>query len=80
MSPQANDLEMRADIAAATAHRACCGLEHDPSQGKLHGCCVVCGVPWPCETARYFLRAPSAPSVEPTKAQKMDQFFKKWAP
>jgi hypothetical protein len=24
--------------------------------GKLHGYCVVCGVPWPCETASNFLR------------------------
>lgn len=41
--------------AAAIAHRACCGTEHDPSQGKLHGYCVVCGVPWPCDTAKQFL-------------------------
>ncbi len=38
-------------IAQLTAHRVCCGAEHDPSQGKLHGCCVICGVPWPCEYA-----------------------------
>lgn len=42
-------------IAAATAHRVCCGTEHDPQNGKLHGYCVVCGVPWPCETAQLFL-------------------------
>ena len=42
-------------IAAATAHRACCGSEHDPENGKLHGYCVVCGIPWPCETAKEFL-------------------------
>jgi len=42
-------------IAAAIAHRACCGSEHDPSVGKFHGYCVVCGVPWPCETAKQFL-------------------------
>lgn len=48
-----------ADLAAALAHRACCGTEHDPANGKLHGCCVVCGVPWPCETAQYFLRKPA---------------------
>jgi hypothetical protein len=41
-------LERTAQIAA---HRACCGTEHDPANGKLHGCCVVCGVPWPCEYA-----------------------------
>ena len=48
-----------ADVAAAMAHRACCGSEHDPLNGKLHGYCVVCGVAWPCETAQYFLRKPS---------------------
>ncbi len=48
-----------ADVAAAIAHRGCCGTEHDPPNGKLHGYCVVCGVPWPCETAQYFLRKPA---------------------
>jgi len=38
-------------IAVLTAHRACCGTEHDPANGKLHGCCVICGVPWPCAYA-----------------------------
>lgn len=38
-------------IAQITAHRACCGTEHDPVNGKLHGYCVVCGIPWPCEYA-----------------------------
>lgn len=38
-------------VAQLAAHRACCGVEHDPQNGKLHGCCVVCGVPWPCEYA-----------------------------
>ena len=42
-------------VAACTAHRACCGTEHDPTNGKLHGYCVVCGVDWPCETARVYL-------------------------
>ena len=37
--------------AQLLAHRACCGSEHDPQNGKLHGYCVVCGVPWPCEYA-----------------------------
>lgn len=49
-----------ADVAAAMAHRACCGTEHDPANGKLHGYCVVCGVPWPCDTAKYFLRVPQS--------------------
>ena len=43
--------------SAAIAHRACCGTEHAPMEGKLHGYCVVCGVPWPCETASAFLFA-----------------------
>lgn len=42
------DAERRAQIAE---HRACCGSEHNPAAGKLHGYCVVCGVPWPCEYA-----------------------------
>jgi hypothetical protein len=37
--------------AQLIAHRGCCGTEHDPANGKLHGYCVVCGVPWPCEYA-----------------------------
>jgi len=44
-----SDLSER--VAQLTAHRACCGTEHDPVNGKLHGYCVVCGVPWPCEYA-----------------------------
>ena len=36
-------------IAQIQAHRACIGAEHDPLNGKLHGCCVVCGVPFPCD-------------------------------
>lgn len=38
-------------VAQLLAHRACISAEHDPSNGKLHGYCVVCGVPWPCEYA-----------------------------
>lgn len=37
-------------VAQLTAHRACCGNEHD-GMSKFHGYCVVCGVPWPCEYA-----------------------------
>ena len=52
-------------LAAALAHRVCCSSEHDPEKGKLHGYCVVCGVPWPCETAQQFLVvAPSSKEVE----------------
>lgn len=42
-------------IASAIAHRVCCGTEHDPPNGKLHGYCIVCGVEWPCETAKKYL-------------------------
>jgi hypothetical protein len=45
-------------IAAAIAHRACCGVEQNLPNGKLHGYCVVCGVPWPCETAQSFIFKP----------------------
>lgn len=38
-------------VAQLTAHRACGGIEHDPMQGKFHGYCVVCLIPWPCEYA-----------------------------
>jgi hypothetical protein len=48
-------------IAAAIAHRACCGSEHDTSMGKFHGYCIVCGVPWPCRTAKAFLFNPGDP-------------------
>lgn len=48
------------NLAAAQAHRACGSAEHDPQQGKLHGYCVVCLVPWPCETAQAFMRKPQA--------------------
>lgn len=40
---------------AAIAHRGCCGCEDDQANGKIHGYCVVCGVPWPCETAQFFM-------------------------
>ncbi len=36
-------------IAQITAHRVCLGSEHNPFKGKLHGYCVVCGVPFPCD-------------------------------
>ncbi len=51
----ANQENIENKIAAATVHRVCCGTEHDPSNGKLHGYCIVCGIDWPCETARTFL-------------------------
>lgn len=55
---------LRADLAAALAHRGCCGSEHDPANGKLHGYCVVCGVPWPCDTAKFFMRSASETAAE----------------
>lgn len=42
-------------IAAATAHRACGNQEQDAQNGKLAGYCIVCQVPWPCETAQSFI-------------------------
>jgi len=51
--------------ASALAHRGCCGSEHDPANGKLHGHCVVCGIPWPCDTAKRFL-APIREVVDQT--------------
>lgn len=65
-----------ADVAAAMAHRACCGVEHDPVNGKLHGYCVVCGVPWPCETAQYFMRKPAVGSLIATR----DPLLDSWGP
>jgi len=38
-------------IAQMVAHRACHSAEHDPENGKIHGWCIVCGVPWPCSYA-----------------------------
>jgi len=45
--------------AQLIAHRACIGAEHDPAAGKLHGYCVVCGIPWPCAFAGKPLEATS---------------------
>lgn len=56
---QVGELERAADAAVLTAHRVCIGLEHDPQNGKLHGYCIVCGVPWPCAYA-----SPKAELVE----------------
>ena len=43
--------EISERVAVITAHRVCCGSEHDPANAKLHGYCIVCGVPFPCEYA-----------------------------
>ena len=49
--------------AQLIAHRVCCGTEHDPANGKLHGYCVVCGVPWPCEYAGCRVAPPDSLAV-----------------
>lgn len=46
------------NLAAALAHRACGNQENDLDNGKLAGYCIVCQIPWPCETAQAFLRKP----------------------
>ena len=38
-------------IAQLRAHRSCGNEEHDPTQGKTSGFCVVCLTPWPCKIA-----------------------------
>lgn len=58
-------------VAQLTAHRVCCGTEHDPTNGKLHGCCVVCGVGWPCDVAKPLAAAP--PPAEGNKSNKGDR-------
>lgn len=59
-------------VAQLTAHRVCCGTDHDPLNGKLHGYCIVCGVPWPCE---YAGRPPAYSDCggEPRRVSGMDQ-------
>jgi hypothetical protein len=68
MSTESTQWPIYADperVAQLIAHRACCGTEHDPANGKLHGYCVVCGVDWPCEYAGKppLAAAPAAPSL-----------------
>lgn len=41
----------RDDLRQMVGHRACLGVEHDPLRGKIHGYCVICGVPFPCPQA-----------------------------
>lgn len=55
-SPDTVPVPAQSDLASAIAHRACHSGEHCPEQGRLHGFCIVCGIPWPCDTAKYFLR------------------------
>ncbi len=59
--------ELLERIAQITAHRGCCGSEHDPANGKLHGYCVVCGVPWPCAYAG------KPPEVTPTASEAREE-------
>lgn len=49
--------QLRLLTAACAAHRVCCGIEADSLSGKIHGYCVVCGVPWPCAVASVFIDA-----------------------
>lgn len=42
---------VRERVAQLIAHRACHAAEHDPLNGRIHGWCMVCGLPWPCEYA-----------------------------
>jgi len=49
--PSTRDEALTERTAQLIAHRVCCGTEHDPLNGKLHGYCVVCGVCWPCQYA-----------------------------
>lgn len=53
-------------LAAASAHRICIAQEHNPSQGKLHGCCVVCAEDFPCSTAKAFSYASPPAQAMPT--------------
>ena len=65
--------------AACAAHRACCGVEADNAQGKIHGCCVICGVPWPCETAQFFLfkaDAQRALDAEREKVKELEKMYR----
>lgn len=48
-APAAPDPDVSERIARIQAHRACHAAEHDPLHGKIHGYCVVCGVPFPCD-------------------------------
>ena len=59
-------------IAQIAAHRACCGVEHNPANGKLHGYCVVCGVPWPCE---YAGKSPAA-AIDAELQAKLEALYK----
>jgi hypothetical protein len=60
--PTKTEEELRELLTATcAAHRVCCNEEHDPGNGKISGYCVVCGVPWPCETAKRFIQAALTP-------------------
>lgn len=52
------------DIASALAHRAVGNQEQDVQNGKLAGYCIVCQVPWPCDTAKHFLRPSQPPAPD----------------
>jgi hypothetical protein len=52
------------DLVTALAHRAVGNQEQDMQNGKLAGYCIVCQVPWPCDTAKHFLRPVSPPKTD----------------
>lgn len=52
---QGSQNEINVLIASCTSHRACHSAEHNPEEGRIHGYCIVCGVPWPCEPAKKFM-------------------------
>jgi hypothetical protein len=68
----------RERVAQLIAHRACCGTEHDPLNGKLHGYCVVCGVDWPCEYAGKPPTTPPVVSSPPSEAAVLERPSDEW--
>lgn len=57
-------------IAQIQAHRAVHSTEHDPANGKCHGYCIVCGVPFPCE---YVGSPPICAAPRPAATQGEDE-------
>ena len=66
-----DNLMLTERIAQITAHRVCCGSEHNPQEGKFHGYCVVCGVPFPCE---YVGVPPTKQPQQPKLPEKIPSF------
>jgi hypothetical protein len=59
------------DLVTALAHRAVGNQEQDMQNGKLAGYCIVCQVPWPCDTAKHFLRPVSPPSADDSQSTQL---------